>query len=161
MRNKINLTKSCSVFGHSKIDITDRLTQKLKQIFENLITVEKVRHFYFGGLGDFDNLCWQIVTELKEKHQDITRTFCLYDPRHKRLVKRPKWLKNEDFEEIIYLDLDYDYWYTRIYYRNCEIINRSDFVVFYVEHSEQSGSCKALQYAKKQHKQIINVSEII
>lgn len=151
--------KSCSVFGHSKIEITKELENNLKSAFEMLITQEKVKYFYFGGFGEFDDLCWQIVTSLKGKYTNIKRIFCLSDPRHQRLSKRPKWLKDEDYEEIIYLDLDFDYWYTRIYYRNCEIIDRSDIVVFYVNHTEKSGAYKALQYAKRKEKQIINICD--
>lgn len=149
--------KSCSVFGHSKIKITKELENNLKSTFKMLITQENVKYFYFGGFGEFDDLCHSIITELKNEHPEIYRIFCLSDPRHQRLSKRPKWLKDEDYEEITYLDLNFDYWYTRIYYRNCEIIDRSDFVVFYVNHTEQSGAYKALQYAKRKKKQIINV----
>lgn len=149
--------KSCSVFGHSKIKITKELENNLKSTFKMLITQENVKYFYFGGFGEFDDLCHSIITELKNEYPEVYRIFCLSDPRHQRLSKRPKWLKDEDYEEITYLDLNFDYWYTRIYYRNCEIIDRSDFVVFYVNHTEQSGAYKALQYAKRKKKQIINV----
>lgn len=80
------------------------------------------------------------------------------DVRYQKISKRPKWLNSVDYEEIIYLDLDFDYWYTRIYYRNVEMVNRSDIVVFYVNHSEQSGAYKILQYAIKKEKQYINIA---
>lgn len=151
--------KSCSVFGHSKIEITKELENSLKSTFEMLISQENVKYFYFGGFGEFDDLCHSIITELKNEYPEMYRIFCLSDPRHQRLSKRPKWLKDEDYEEITYLDLNFDYWYSRIYYRNCEIIDRSDFVIFYVNHTEQSGAYKALQYAKRKKKQIINVCD--
>ena len=149
--------KSCSCFGHGKIEITEELKEKLKKIFEMLITQENVNYFYFGGFSEFDDLCWQIVTELKLKYPSIYRIFCLSDPCHQRLSKRQRWIKDENYEEITYLDLNFDYWYTKIYYRNCEIIDRSDFVVFYVNHTERSGAYKALQYATKKKKLTINV----
>lgn len=155
----MEIHKSCSVFGHHKIEITEQLKAKLTTTLENLISQEDVKYFYFGGFSEFDDLCWRIVTELKKVYPDIYRIFCLSDPRHLRPLKRPKWLKNEDYEEITYLDLDFDYWYTRIYFRNCEMINRSDYVVFYVNHSEESGAYKALQYAIKKKKQIINICD--
>ena len=153
--------KSCSVFGHGKIKITKELENNLKSTFKMLITQENVKYFYFGGFGEFDDLCHSIITELKNEYPEVYRIFCLSDPRHQRLSKRPKWLKDEDYEEITYLDLNFDYWYSRIYYRNCEIIDRSDFVVFYVNHTEQSGAYKALQYAKRKKKQIINVLQTV
>ena len=155
-----DIHKSCSCFGHSKIEITEKLKIGLRNTFEKLITIENVNTFYFGGFGEFDDLCYQIVSELKIKYPEIQRIFCTADRRWLRLSKRPKWLQDEEYEEITYLDLDFDYWYTRIYYRNCAIIDRSDFVVFYVINTENSGAYKAMQYAKKKKKQIIDIINI-
>lgn len=63
--------KSCSVFGHKEIKINDELVDKLRNIFEKLILQENVRYFYFGGLGEFDELCHKIVTELKVKYPTL------------------------------------------------------------------------------------------
>lgn len=89
----------------------------------------------------------------------IKRIYCLSDPRHQRVSKRPKWLKDENYEEFIYLDLSFDWWYQRIYYRNCEMIDQSDYVVFYVKHTENSGAYKAFQYAKRKKKNIFQLSD--
>lgn len=140
--------KICSFFGHSEIIVTEDLRGQIIAEVRRLIS-EEFDCFYFGGFGMFDHLCWQLVTELKIDFPIIRRVYCLSDPRHTRLSKRPKWLKNEDYEEFVYLDLDYDYWYTRIYYRNCEMINQSDFVIFYTLDQENSGAYKAYKYAKK------------
>ena len=79
------------------------------------------------------------------------------DPRHVRINKRPKWLKTEDYEEFVYLDLQFEWWYQRIYYRNCAMIDRSDIVLFYVEERENSGAYKAYKYAKLKKKETINL----
>lgn len=118
---------------------------------------KQVGIFYFNGFGEFDDLCHEVITELNEKYPFIKRIYCLSDPRHLRLFKRPNWLKDEDYEEFVYLDLDFDYWYTRLYYRNCEMINQSDYVIFYVHNTENSGAYKALQYAEKKKKTIISL----
>lgn len=54
--------------------------------------------------------------------------------------------------------MKYTGFYSRIYFRNCEIINHSDFCVFCVdETAEYSGAKKALEYARKKKKETINV----
>jgi len=151
--------KICSVFGHSTIEITKELESKLFETFKELIE-KGCENFYFGGFGMFDALCWKIVTKLKEKYPHIKRTFCLYDPRHQRISKRPKSLKTENYEEFIYLDLEFDWWYQRIYYRNCAIVDRSDIVFFYVTQKENSGAYKIFSYAKKMKKKYINIFEL-
>lgn len=134
--------KYCSVFGHSKIQDTEELREKLRLTFEDMIIGKNVRNFYFGGFGKFDEICWEIITKLKSQFNDVKRIFCLSDSRHINPSKRPYWINTNDYEKIIYFDLDYDYWYTRIYYRNCEIINHSDYVVFMLSIRSRVGHIK-------------------
>ena len=47
--------KSCSCFGHNKINVSKHLKEKLMSIFKELITKENVKYFYFGGFGEFDD----------------------------------------------------------------------------------------------------------
>lgn len=153
----VNIDYSCSVFGHSEIEITYELKVDLKNTFIDLITNKNFSIFYFGGFGEFDKLCWEIITELKQTM--FPHIKCIYVCENEnyvnRLHKRPKWLKQEDYEEIIYFSLDFDYWYTRIYYRNIAIINHSDFNIFYIRNTENSGAYKVYEYANKQNKNII------
>ena len=153
------MIKNCSVFGHRTIETTSELENRLYLIFEDLIK-NGCKNFYFGGFGMFDELCHKIISNLKEKNNHIKRIFCLSDPRHLRLNKRPKYLRVEDYEDFIYLELDFDWWYKRIYYRNCAIIDKSDIVVFYVEKKENSGAYKTYKYAVKKKKNFINLLEI-
>ena len=81
--------ESCSVFGHREIIITDELVGKVRTTFDKLIN-DGCTYFYFGGFGEFDNLCHKIVTQLKGKYSHIKRVFCLSDVRHLRTSKRPK-----------------------------------------------------------------------
>ena len=150
--------ESCSVFGHREIEITEELKLRVFLTFNYLISKGCTR-FYFGGFGVFDNLCHNIITELKNKYPLIKRIFCLSDARHLRISKRPKWLKEEDYEDFIYWDVDFDWWYQRIYYRNCATIDHSDVIVFYVEKRENSGAYKTYKYARKKKKTIINLKD--
>ena len=80
-----NLYKKCSVFGHSEIEVTEELKLRVETKFENLI-LKGFGEFYFGGLGMFDYLCWQIITKLKEKYPHIKRIFCLKANHYKNLI---------------------------------------------------------------------------
>ncbi len=150
------MNKTCAVFGHRTIQTSIDLENKLFQTLEDVIN-KGCAIFYFGGFGMFDELCHKIVSKLKITHTHIKRIFCLSDPRHLKISKRPKWLKSEDYEDFVYLDLEFDWWYQRIYYRNCAIIDKSDIVIFFAEERESSGAYKALKYAKQKKKAIINL----
>ena len=71
--------------------------------------------------------------------------------------KRLKNLQAEEYEEFVYFPLTFDYWYTRIYYRNCEMVNRSDYVLFYAEDRKESGAYKIFKYAVRYKKEYINL----
>ena len=151
----------CSCFGHSEIEITEQLRSDVKTKIEDMVVNENYRIFYFGGFGLFDDLCHQVVSELKQKYPDIKRVYCLSDPRHQRISKRPRWLKDEDYEEFVYLDLEFDWWYQRIYFRNVEMVNQSDYVLFYVCNRNNSGAYKIYQYAKKIKKSFTNFAQLV
>ena len=149
--------KVCSFFGHRELDIDEKFLVKVEKTIIDLIEKEKITTFLFGGLGMFDDLCYKVVSKLKEKYVNIKRVMCLHDPRHMRESKRLKWMKEEQYENFVHFSLQYDYWRKRIYFRNLEMINISDVVVFFVHETENSGAYKALQYAKKMKKLIINL----
>ena len=42
--------------------------------------------------------------------------------------------------------------------RNCQMVDRSDLVVCYIEHNS-GGAFQTVQYAKKKNKEIVNLSD--
>ncbi len=146
--------KICSVFGHKEISNNDYdIEIQLKKIFVEIITKHKVTTFYFGGFGKFDSLCYKIVTELKKVYTYLKRVYCLEDEKY--LTKYRSQLNYNEYEDYILLPLAFDYWYTKIYYRNCSMIDNSDIVLFYIRNTENSGVYKALKYAQRQKKKVI------
>ena len=150
------MNKVCSFFGHREIKGKENVTEKVVEIVERLIG-KGVTVFLFGGFGEFDELCHKAVSFVKERYPSIKRVYCLSEEKYVKGRKRPKYLKVQDYEELIYLPLSFNYWYTRIYYRNCEMIEKSDYVIFYADNRKDSGAYKALQYAMKRKKEYINV----
>lgn len=152
-----NQGKKCSFFGHRDVSVTSELENNITEILTELIVDKGVSIFYFGGFGDFDACCYRIVTKLKNTYAHLQRIYCLADKRHLRESKRPKHLAKDSYEEYVYLELQYDYWYTRIYYRNCEMINLSDYILFYVKCTNNSGAYKCMKYAERVKKNIIKI----
>ena len=58
---------TCCFFGHRRINETDELRTKITDAIEKLITDESVDTFLFGSKSEFDRLCLELVTGLKEK----------------------------------------------------------------------------------------------
>ena len=150
--------KICSFFGHREIDLNDGLyTASYTEIIKAINTGHFT--FYFGGFGAFDTLCHNIVTKIKEERPElaIKRVYCVAEERHLR--KHARYFNREDYDEIIYLEPSFEWWYKSIYYRNCAMIDKSSFIIFYAENRSDSGAYKAYKYAKKAKKQayIVNL----
>ena len=69
------LENICCFIGHREINMTDELKEKLRVGIERLITEESVDTFLFGSKSQFDDLCYDIVTETKKNHTHIIK-FC-------------------------------------------------------------------------------------
>ena len=63
---------SVCFIGHRKINDTPELRERLQDILLDLIENGTV-NFIFGDHSAFDDLCYELVTELKEKHPEIKR----------------------------------------------------------------------------------------
>ena len=67
--------KSCCFFGHRKIKESDELKSRLSKTIEELIVNHSVKNFLFGSRSEFDELCYKVATELKEKYNNIQRVY--------------------------------------------------------------------------------------
>lgn len=151
--------KICSFFGHRDVNITERIYEMTAAEI-NKVSEFGCRTFYFGGNGDFDGLCYKIVSKIWEENPEfeIKRIYCVSQERYLR--KKVRYFSSEDYDEIIYLEPSFDGWYKSIYFRNCAMIDKSDYIIFYAENKEESGAYKAYKYAqKKKGKTIVNLWE--
>lgn len=147
--------KVCSCFGHFTVEITDELKARSSKEIDKAID-RGIRIFLFGGRSDFDDLVYDIVSEirLQNSHLNLKRIFCF--PLEKQLRKPPNWFLQKEYDGYSCPTKDFDWWYTSIYYRNCAMIDQSDLVLFYAEERENSGAYKAYKYAVKIHKDLVN-----
>ena len=151
--------KVCSCFGHFTVEITDELKASTSKEIDKAID-RGIRIFLFGGRSDFDDLVYDIVSEIKSQisQLNLKRIFCF--PLDKQLRKPPNWFQRKEYEGYECPAKDFDWWYTSIYYRNCAMIDQSDFVLFYAEERENSGAYKTYKYAVHAHKKIVNLALI-
>lgn len=148
--------KTCSFFGHRHIEYSEEFMQSIESTVDELLK-KGVTSFYFGGFGDFDDYCHKAVTKARQNNLQIKRIYCLQDEILTNPKKRPKFLSDENYESFEYFPPEFEYWYKRIYYRNIEIIKRSDFSIFYIRNTENSGAYKALSYARRSKTTIIEL----
>ena len=151
----INGGKSCSFFGHRKAEFNGGFDGYMESRIEQMI-LDGFTIFYFTWDSAFDLLCFEAVRRLKEKYAHILIVRCFADDYEMRRYKR--YSIESGFDDCVTLPLEFDYWYTRLYYRNCALIDESDFCFFYVERTENSGAYKAMKHAIKTKKAFENLS---
>lgn len=176
----------CSFFGHRKIEITEELKQRIELTVEELILKHNVSVFLFGSRSEFNNLCHLVVTELKEKYQNIKRVSytckseaCIFEKERKEWEEFYSHLaKKEVFLLGVEEEIEHETKYTagRASYieRNQAMIRDSDYCVFYYDenyrpqmrkssskigagYQPNSGTALAYAYAKQKKKFIINL----
>lgn len=123
--------RCCTFFGHRKIKGTDEVKRAVYNAVENLIKEKNVDIFLFGSKSDFDRLCYDIVTELKNKYPCIKRIY----------VRAEFPYIDESYREYL-LERYEDTYYPenivgagRAVYveRNYEMINISNFCIVYYD----------------------------
>lgn len=121
--------KACSFFGHRDTPQTDELKQKVRETVERLIVEEGVDTFLFGSRSKFDDLCHIVVTELKEKHPHIKRVYVR--SQYPYIDKLYKDYLLESYDDTILPNRVEKAGKASYVERNQEMINASDFCVFY------------------------------
>ena len=164
--------KTCCFIGHRKVSNMENLKDRVYETTENLILTDKVDTFLFGSKSEFNDLCLEIVTALKEKYPHIKRIYVrsafpdISDRYEKYLLKQyegtyfPKKVKGAGKASYVV--------------RNKEMIDKSNFCIFYYDenylpprrrknnsppsdYQPKSGTAIAYEYALKNEIKIINV----
>ncbi len=182
----MKITKVCSFFGHRNANLTNEQMEELKKIIEDLIVSKDVKVFLFGSKSYFNSLCHKIVTDLKEKYPFIIRKCytcqsesCFLEIDKTYWEKVFEHLKKEKvniycFEEKVEIESNVAYGRASYIERNKEMINNSDYCVFYYDknykpkskkyskqnvfsYTPKSGTALAYLFAKQKKKIIMNI----
>lgn len=152
------IDKTCCFFGHRKINETEELNSKLMEIIEKLIVDEKVDTFLLGSKSQFNSLCLELVTEIKEKYPHIKRIYVRAE--YPYISEHYKNYLLESYEDTYYPEKILNSGRAAYVERNYEMINKSHYCIVYYDElnaptTRKSGTKTALDYAIKKGKQII------
>ena len=139
--------KRCCFIGHRTIEQTDELLALLTDTIRRLILEEGVCYFLFGSRSAFDDLCHCIVTEFQQEFPNIVRV--AYTRRSEYAVKAEEKVKMErtwatllktevklkDYDAEVQSDRVFSAGKASFVERNQEMIDDSDFCVFYYNES--------------------------
>lgn len=174
--------------GHRTVVDEEKIKNRLIDVVLTLIRKD-ADTFLFGSRSDFNSLCWEVVTELKEKYPNIKRV-CYNAPHETAFTSKEErencerlfsqMTKQEvhfaDYEQTVNSQKALNANKNAYIMRNQEMIDASDVCVFYYnkdylppmrksvigylpDYQPKSGTATAFAYATQKKKQIINLFE--
>ena len=152
-------TFTVSFFGHRTIDNPFPLEQKLEDLIRDLLCSKEYVEFLIGRDGEFDQIVASTVRRCKRSVRDDNSALVLVLP-----YATAEYLNNEQsfhdyYDEIeICAEAAEGHFKSAHQIRNRSMVDRSDLVVFCVEHSS-GGAYQTMQYAKKVNANIVNFKE--
>ena len=144
-----------SFFGHRDFVATVNFENKILSFLEKNIG-DKVALAYLGREGRFDDFAYNCCKKYSSKHPNLS---LIYVTPYMTLEYQKKYLNDyvKQYDGIIYPNIEDKPMRFAITYRNRFMIEKSDFVIVYVEHS-WGGAYSAYKYALKKGKQIYNLA---
>lgn len=164
----------CCFIGHREIKATNILRENIRKTVENIILesvhINEIR-FLFGSRSQFNDLCYEIISELRVLYPYIKRINCPTKNEYTVIdgdnrfdnYSKIKRFEAEIRDEKILISSRASY-----IIRNRVIIDNSDICIFYYSpdyvplitgrsKSRKSGTALAYEYAKNNKKKIINL----
>lgn len=157
----MNEQHTCCVFGHRTITETEALKKALYNVIEEMILKENVHTFLFGSRSQFNDLCLETVTKIKEKYPHVKRVYVRAE--YPFINEEYKNYLSERFEDTYYPERIIGSGRSVYIERNFEMIDNSRFCIIYYDkenapRGKKSGTGIARDYAVKKEKHIINLS---
>ena len=148
-----------SFFGHRIIEDFNRAEAKAETLIRDLILQKGYVEFLVGRGGDFDQIISSAVKRLQRRIRDDNSSLIWVLPYSTaELYNNVKRFGNY-YYEIEICDAAQNSHPKRAYQiRNRQMVDRSDLLVFYVEHNS-GGAYQTMQYAQGKGKRIINLAE--
>lgn len=140
---------TCTFFGHRYAP--KEIEPALRSVLLDLIENKGVKTFYVGNHGGFDAMAQRILRDFAARYSIVCFVVLAYMP------------KNKESNDYVWDTILPDGIETvpkrfAISYRNKWMIQKSDFVVTYVDHKIGSGAAQFKSLAEKRGKIVIEVS---
>lgn len=152
---------TASFFGHRQIDNVLVIEQRLEAIIRELLISKEYVEFLIGRDGEFDQLVASTVRRCKRAVRDDNSVLVLVLPYVTAEYRNNEQSFHEYYDEVeICTEAAEHHFKSAHQIRNRSMVDRSDLVVFCVEHNS-GGAYQTMQYAKKANTNIVNLSAAI
>ena len=147
-----------SFLGHSSLCNCNDLFESVKKAITDNIGVCDNAVFLCGGYGDFDDLCTRVCRSVKKERGNCEIVYVTPYMTVGQQEKIKNWMELRIYDSVIYPQLEKVLLKFAINKRNEWMIDQSDFVIAYAEHSF-GGAYQSLKYAYRKGKRIVNLAK--
>lgn len=150
-------TFTVSFFGHRTINNAIDVEKRLEKIICRILHEKEYTEFLVGREGEFDILVSSVIRRTVKLCGYENSSLVLVMPYMKAEYRNNECSFHDYYDEIeICSESEKAHFKSAITIRNKSMIDRSDLVVCCIEH-EYGGAYTAVEYAKKQNIDIINI----
>lgn len=152
------MSEVCCFLGHRDLPETDKLKIKLYTAIKDLIINKNVGTFLFGSKSRFNDICYETVTEIKNKYPDIKRIYVRAE--YPQISDEYKAFLLKRYEDTFFPENLYGAGRAVYIKRNLAMIENSRYCIVYYRKEiaarlKKSGTETAYRYALKQQKEIV------
>ena len=148
-----------SFFGHRSIEQASDIENRLDKLLHDLIMQKEYVEFLIGRDGEFDLLASAAIKRVVREYGYGNTHFTLVLPYMKAEYRDNEKEYLDYYDEVeICAESANSHPKSAIQIRNRNLVDRSDLVVFCIQHNN-GGAYKTMQYAEKQGKHIINLAD--
>lgn len=168
------MEKIVCFIGHRKVEDVSLVRKKVSILVYRLLD-QGIYCFAFGDHSDFDQICWEEITKIKEIENRIRRIH--YRKDYPIIAEKDMSVFYHDYEDNRFAERAMGAGKASYIKRNQQMIEDSSICVFYFQKERrlpqrktnrkdaslfqpQSGTALAFDYAEKKGKTIINLYDI-
>ena len=149
-----------SFFGHRHIDEPLIIEEQLEKIIREIISTNDYVEFLIGRDGEFDQLVSSAVRRCKKTFRDDNSALVLVLPYMTAEYRNNTRSFDEYYDAVeICLESSDKHFKSAHRVRNRTMVERSDLVVFCVEHN-YGGAYTSMKYAMKKEVNYINLCDV-
>lgn len=146
-----------SFFGHRIIEDFQIAERELERIIPKLLSEKEYVEFLVGRDGDFDQIVSSVIRRCKKRIRNDNSSLIWVMP-----YSTADYRNNKDsfcayYDEIEVCNIaSHCHFKAAFKTRNQQMVDRSDLVVFFINH-KSGGAYQTMQYAQKRSKAYINI----
>lgn len=149
-----------SFFGHRIIPDFNQIEKKVEELVRNLLQQKEYVEFLIGRDGDFDQIVSSAVKRLQRRIRDDNSALVWVLPYPTAKLRNNEKNLSAYYDAIEICGAAESSHPKRAYQiRNQQMVDRSDLVIFYVDHCS-GGAYQTMRYAEKCRKPIINLAQL-